>query len=200
MNIVTPPPSDANLALDDVQYVPNGRHVELRWSLEEQWASCAQRYRVVILNEDTSVASDLYTTSTSVTLINLIPCGSYMFTVRALFTLEEEGPVSVVRHVVDPAATTRPTLESFTLGTNSIALTMQLQALAQNRCPIYNVEVKSPSFTATYLVTDQNSRTSFPLSITGLQPNTMYYVQISANNTVGATSPFQAAFQTLESS
>ncbi|KAJ8948735.1 hypothetical protein NQ318_017903 [Aromia moschata] len=200
IHTITPPPPEANLTLQHITIVPVGRNIRLEWSVNDDWVQCAERYRLVIVNEVTNTAADVYTTTTAMTVIGLVPCVPYTFTVAALFTLEEGGPPTLVRHVAPAAETSSPTLESFTLGTRSLDLVIGLERFNINGCPIYEVLVDaSPTFTASYPVSDQSTRMSFPISITDLQPANLYYLRISANNTFGVTSPLQVAFQTLES-
>ncbi|KAJ8985136.1 hypothetical protein NQ317_012787, partial [Molorchus minor] len=189
----------ANLEINYVNVTTSERNVVLEWALDQEWSSCAQRYRIVLYNEDDDAATDLYTSSNSLTVSSLIPCATYTITVRAIFNLEEEGPPYVVKQDAPEFVTDTPTLLDYKVTSTSIDLTFRLQTLENNRCPIYSLDVNaSPWFNTSYQITDQNNRTPFSINLTDLTPNSLYYFRVSANNSAGVTLPFQVAFQTLE--
>ncbi|KAJ8948731.1 hypothetical protein NQ318_017899 [Aromia moschata] len=199
VQLVTPPTSDANLQLQYVRISQTETHARLEWSLEEEWASCASRYRVVIIDEDTNDATDIYTQATFVNLNSVVPCGRYTVGVVALFTLVEQGPIFTIQHTSLGRVTNVPQVTDLQIGSTSATITVELEEYSRNRCALSNLIFDaSPSFNLTYTIQNQANRV-LPVTITNLVPNTLYYLRISAVNTAGSSNPFLLAIQTRES-
>ncbi|KAJ8948730.1 hypothetical protein NQ318_017898 [Aromia moschata] len=199
--LVAPPPEEANLGLNFVNVTQVGANVRLDWSLDDEWRTCANRYRVVVVNEDSNDAMDIYTQATSLILNHLVPCGHYTLTVVALFTVFQEGPITAVRHTAIDRITTAPAVAGITVEQTSVTIEWVLEEYSSNRCPINSIVIDgSPSFNLTYPVEDQVNRTPLPLTISNLNTNSMYYLRVRADNSAGPSSPTLLAVQTRTAS
>ncbi|KAJ8948729.1 hypothetical protein NQ318_017897 [Aromia moschata] len=158
--VVTPPPSEANLALEYVSITDQDGRPRLEWSLEEEWQSCASRYRVIIYNEDTDDTLDIYTQLTNITLNSILPCTRYTIGVVALFTLVEQGPISALSYTGAARVTNTPVVLGISVEQTRVNIEWQLEELSRNRCPISTLAVDgSPSFNLTYTIQNQENRT-----------------------------------------
>ncbi|KAJ8948733.1 hypothetical protein NQ318_017901 [Aromia moschata] len=195
----TPPNSDVDLELAYVNHTQVGHTVRLEWGLAPQHAHCARRYRVVIYVDETNVAFDQYTTLTAMNINNLIPCTNYTFAVRALFTLIEDGPATLVEHRTYDDINSRPELISVTPDRNKVTLVWQLQEYSRNRCHISSLHLNgSPNFDINLEIPDQTNRNPFPVTIDNLAAAGLYYLRTSVVNSAGESAPFLMAVQTLE--
>ncbi|KAJ8948732.1 hypothetical protein NQ318_017900 [Aromia moschata] len=198
--MITPPPSDASLALDYLTLTEEDRDIRLQWSLEDQWVACARRYRVLIYNEDADEITDLYTISNTLLINNLVPCAHYTLGVTAIFTLIEEGPTTTVEHTVVDAVTAAPGVAGVRPEGTRVNFNWTLDAYNSNRCPIYSLVIDgSPYFNVSYDIQDQENRTPLPLTITGLSPNSLYILRVNTINSAGSSPPLQMAIQTSAS-
>ncbi|KAJ8985135.1 hypothetical protein NQ317_012786 [Molorchus minor] len=195
---VTPPPSDADLALQSVNLTQDDRRVRLQWALDSQYARCARRYRVVVYNEDNDTPIDYYTTLTSLYVNNIVPCAHYTFAIRGLFTLEEEGPITVVQHTAAQYPAAIPSLASISADVSTVSFTWNLDDLDTNRCEMTEL-IFDGSISVSYPINDQENRTPLSLTLSTLRADTLYYLRVRVNNTAGLSDPFQLAFQTDES-
>ncbi|KAJ8985134.1 hypothetical protein NQ317_012785 [Molorchus minor] len=197
---VTPPPSDADLALQSVRLTQDDRRVRLEWALDGQYARCARRYRVVVYNEDSDIPEDHYTSLTSLYVNNIVPCAHYTFAIRALFTLEEEGPITSLQHTAAQYPAAIPSLASISTSDQTVSFTWHLDDLQTNRCDMTALIFDgAPYISASYPIYDQANRTPLSLTISSLRADTLYYLRVRVNNTAGLSDPFQIAFQTQES-
>ncbi|KAJ8985141.1 hypothetical protein NQ317_012792, partial [Molorchus minor] len=155
-DLITPPPSEVDMEIDYLSASSVGRDIYLQWGLLEDWTPCAYLYRVVTYNEEEHTIVGRYTNATSMTITDIIPCGQYRFEVSALFNSQLEGPRRQVRYVAPEAETAIPNLLNLNVTSTSMNLTLELDSVKVNRCPIYNIDVDaSPWFNASYEITDQ---------------------------------------------
>ncbi|KAJ8985128.1 hypothetical protein NQ317_012779 [Molorchus minor] len=193
-----PLPSNANLSVAFVMVSEDQRGVHLQWTMDSYWSACADRFRVIIDDEDDDTVVDIYTRDYFSNITSLIPCTHYTFGVVALYNIVEEGPVTVVSLQTLERRMRAPVLESINLGTTSVDLTWRLQSVQENRCNVIELDVDASSFNVTQPIEDTPDREPISLTINGLQPGSLYLLNVTAVNSAGPSIPTLLGIQTLD--
>ncbi|KAJ8985129.1 hypothetical protein NQ317_012780 [Molorchus minor] len=194
-----PLPLDANLTVGLAMVSEQNQGVTLSWVMASQWEDCAQRFRVIIDDEDDNNLVDVYTSEMSIDIYNLIPCTHYAFGVVALYNVVLEGPVTVVRRTLNGYVQSAPRLASISATTTSVDLTVQLNTVIQNRCTVNSIEVDvkgATNFNVSEPVDDTDAREPVTVSLTGLQAGSIYLLNLTSVNTAGQSAPTILAVQT----
>ncbi|KAJ8948728.1 hypothetical protein NQ318_017896 [Aromia moschata] len=191
-----PLPSDANLTVGLFMVSEENESVTLRWVMASEWRQCANRFRVIIWDEDDDYVYDEYTWDTTINITHLKPCTHYTFGVVALYNIVQEGPVTTVRRQISDYPISPPTLTDVNMGSTTAELTWQLQGYTENRCEVTSLEVRS-FLNVSLPIEDSPGRLPVTLSLTDLQPNNIYILNVTVVNVAGPSAPVVIAIQTF---
>ncbi|KAJ8948724.1 hypothetical protein NQ318_017892 [Aromia moschata] len=90
----------ANLTVALITVSQDGDDVTIEWTMDDAWINCADRFRVIISDEEIDHLQDIYTFDTSIVIPDLAPCTAYEFGVVAIYNWLIEGPVTVVTRTI----------------------------------------------------------------------------------------------------
>ncbi|KAJ8985144.1 hypothetical protein NQ317_012795 [Molorchus minor] len=202
LHLSLPVPTDANVT---IQYIgissSESGHVTLSWDLDDEWKLCTNRFRVLIYELESDTPGDFYVTSNNLTVSYLVPCTHYTFGVTAIHSFDQQGPVSIVRYTTPAVRLIPPTVQSLTVGTTSVSLEWHIDSYIHNRCEVTSIVVNgSPHFTVTYPVHDDIERPLITTNVANLQPENMYFLNVTVVNTAGPSKPTLIGVQTLPDS
>ncbi|KAJ8925226.1 hypothetical protein NQ315_001412 [Exocentrus adspersus] len=197
-----PLPANSDLSLDYFNLTVVGRNdVLARWELKNRThGDCTLGYRVAITDRTTSLIRDVYVTGRS-THLNLSPCVPYHITIRAVNVAIGgiEGPLLSQFLEIPAFPEDPPQLRDIHVGPTYIHTTWRLENFIRNRCPVQNFYLDCGAlFNYTLVVDDPDGRPPVRVNVTGLQPNTIYYLKASVENSGGISDSVSLAVQTLE--
>ncbi|KAJ8948726.1 hypothetical protein NQ318_017894 [Aromia moschata] len=171
--------------------------VYLEWSMDDDWLKCADRFRVIINDEEIDHIQDIYTFNTSIVIPSLAPCTTYEFGVVAIYNWVTEGPVTVVRHTIPEGVQSPPTLAGVELAAREVTLSWQLDSYARNKCPVSSAFVNiANNYNTTVSILDQTDRQPINITLSSLVPNSLYIVNTTVINSAGSSSAVLIAVQT----
>ncbi|KAJ8985131.1 hypothetical protein NQ317_012782 [Molorchus minor] len=193
-----PIPPDANLTIQYIRVSSQDGHVTLNWDLDEEWRICTSRFRVIIYEEESDTPADIYVSDTTLIIPFLVPCSGYILGVTAVHSLTQQGPVSTVRYTVPAHRLISPTVQGITLGKTYVYMEWHIDSYVHNRCAVSSLVVTStPSFSLAFPITNNYERPTISTNITNLQPEIMYFLNVTVVNTAGPSVPTLISVQTL---
>ncbi|XP_023310061.1 uncharacterized protein LOC111691454 [Anoplophora glabripennis] len=189
--------ADTDLNVSNVRFTFLDQGVVVRWSLRTP-TNCSIEYHLVVQDSDLGVIRDEYLEEESVQLDAMSACTGYNVTLRAVNKAipSPEGPFLTTSIQFHSRAQIAPILKSLDVETTSIKTTWLLEGEG-NRCPLRNFYVNGGNFNFSIPLEDLADRSVVPVEIKSLQPNTMYYFQVSVENSAGLSPPTPVAVQTL---
>lgn len=108
--------------------------------------------------------------------------------------LEHFVPTKLLIVHIFPANT--PSLLELRQDAATINTTWSLEKYSVNRCPVTALYVNGTHFNQTYEIEDSPERPDVQVSITGLRAESMYYFNVSTQNSAGISKAFQISAQT----
>ncbi|XP_018570505.1 uncharacterized protein LOC108910404 [Anoplophora glabripennis] len=197
-----PMPSETVLNLRSLRVSRVSGVLQLSWELEnEQFSSCADRYRVSIDDQDSGELTDVYVTDNVLILDFVSPCVVYEFGVRAIFNNRpsEEGPLISIEYDFPPVKQGAPVLSSFTPGVTTFSTTWSLESRSKNRCPMGSFYVDGGQyFNFTFRLADTPERSPVVIDLHSLEPDSLYLLKVSVENSGGVSDAAIVGVQTLD--
>ncbi|KAJ8934691.1 hypothetical protein NQ314_013227 [Rhamnusium bicolor] len=192
-----PAPSDADLRISWADVSTQEGSTFLRWQVTEKYAHCARSFRVVIYDSD-NLPRDVYTERNFLFINNLVPCGQYQFSVRAIYNLATEGPIHFISYSIPGANSSLPVLERVNTTATSVSLSWTLPSYSENRCRITSVVIDAlPFLHDIFPVVDSPERPLFVTTLSPLEPDSFYVLRVTVVNTEGTSDTFPIGVQTL---
>ncbi|KAJ8948727.1 hypothetical protein NQ318_017895, partial [Aromia moschata] len=192
-----PLPANANLTVALLMVSQDGDDVTIQWIMDDAWIKCADRFRVIINDEEIDHIQDIYTFDTSIVIPDLAPCTTYEFGVVAIYNWVIEGPVTVVRRTIPEGVQSPPTLIGVELAPRNVTLLWLLQSYASNKCPVSAAFVDiANNYNTTVSILDQTSRQPIRITLSDLVPNSLYIVNTTVINSAGSSRAVPIAIQT----
>ncbi|KAJ8985127.1 hypothetical protein NQ317_012778 [Molorchus minor] len=190
--------SNLTVAMVQVSHEPDINGVHLEWSMDDAWLKCADRFRVVIDDQEVDYLQDIYTFETSITIPDLSPCTTYDFGVVAIYNWAIEGPITIVSHAMPEGVQRPPRLTIAELQPTSANLVWTLDSYARNKCPVTQAIVRffETNDTLTFDILDQTDREPFNVTLTNLTPDRIYLLNTTVINSAGESPAVYLAFQT----
>ncbi|KAJ8925181.1 hypothetical protein NQ315_001366 [Exocentrus adspersus] len=189
-----PPNTDIvakNFTCDQVE-----RDVLLLWHVDDSYRYCVGYFNLRVWNEDSEDPESYYVGQNGHLLEHVAQCMSYRFELTSHYN-GVNGSVRYFNYTVPPK-TSMPSLVEVVQGVLSINTTWSLEKYSINRCNITALYVNGNHFnTTTYPIVDAPQRPDVQIGISGLRADSMYYFNVSTQNTAGVSQAFQVAVQTL---
>ncbi|XP_018570572.1 uncharacterized protein LOC108910456 [Anoplophora glabripennis] len=189
-------PEDTDIVVQNFTGVQIGEDVLIQWYVDENFTNCITYYHVLSWHEDTDTPDSLYIGQNGYLVEHVAQCMNYRFDITVHYN-SVNGTTAQFNYTV-PEKTNTPTLVELRQGSSQINTTWSLEKYSLNRCNITALYVNGTHFNQTYEIVDAPERPDVLVSITSLRADTMYYFNVSTENTAGVSPAFLIAVQTLE--
>ncbi|KAJ8925175.1 hypothetical protein NQ315_001360 [Exocentrus adspersus] len=158
---------------------------------------CEVEFHLTITDEDLGVVHDSRGTNGSIKLDDFMsPCAELKMEVRVA-NGDTEGPVNTRGVTGVPRPQVAPTLRKLDVEATSLNMTWVLEGNA-NRCPLKALYVQGPYLNVTVPLEDWEDKTTVPVQLDSLKPNSMYYFNVTVENSEGISPATAMAVQTAE--
>ncbi|KAJ8925172.1 hypothetical protein NQ315_001357 [Exocentrus adspersus] len=196
-----PLPPDANLSLAFIRYTLQNGALAMEWNLANRTlGDCSVKYRLTIHDRSQDTIDDLYLRNTSIVLSSTTPCTWYAIVLRAVnmaYPLIEGPESTTMNYQRTPRAQNAPTLKAVDIRATSFNLTVALEG-DRNRCPLRTLLVDGGSyFNASTSLQGLDVPEVASVEVKSLLPNTMYFFNVSVQNSAGWSAGTRLAVQTL---
>ncbi|XP_018570558.1 uncharacterized protein LOC108910444 [Anoplophora glabripennis] len=189
-------PEGTDIVVQNFTGVQIGEGVLIQWHIDENFTSCVEHYHVLSWHEDSDTPDSFNIGQNGYLVKDVAHCMNYRFDVTAHYK-SVNGTTAQFNYTV-PAKTNKPTLVELRQGSFEINTTWSLEKYSLNRCNVTALYVNGTHFNQTYEIMDAPERPDVLVSITSLRADTMYYFNVSTENTAGVSPAFLIAVQTLE--
>ncbi|KAJ8925170.1 hypothetical protein NQ315_001355 [Exocentrus adspersus] len=199
-HIPLPPGADLTLKYFDAIFL-EGNDVLLEWDLQNRtYGDCSLYYLLTITDEELGITQDVYVQGNILHMSVLSPCVPYQLSLRAVNKANPtiEGPISTSMIEVPGRPQVTPTLQSIEVQATSVNMTWTLE-MGTNRCPLKAMYVDAGSqFNISVPLINASPLVPVTVELKSLRPNTMYFLKVSVENSVGVSRAAQIGVQTLE--
>ncbi|KAJ8925235.1 hypothetical protein NQ315_001421 [Exocentrus adspersus] len=180
----------------------SNKTMTISWRLINQ-TDCPVAFHLTVVDTELGVVEDVILDDNSTSLASFSPCTEHHLTLRAI-SKDVEGPNvtaaiwildrgKYLKHIVMEA----PILKTLEVKATSINMTWTLEGNA-NRCLLKTFHVQGPYVNVTVPLQDLEDKAVVSVQLQSLKPNSMYYFNVTVENSGGVSPATQMAVQTPE--
>ncbi|KAJ8925205.1 hypothetical protein NQ315_001391 [Exocentrus adspersus] len=192
-----PLPGSVDVAIQGLRGSLIADDVLIEWRIDSTYTNCVDYYHLFIYDDDREEVPEYLQVTRPGYLLQYVPsCANYRFEVASHYE-QFNGTTEKTNYTV-PAATNKPSLVYVSQSATTINTTWSLEKYDLNRCEIIALHIKGGTrFNVTYPIKDTEERQNVQVSVGGLRANSMYYFNVSVENSAGVSEAYQMAVQTL---
>ncbi|KAJ8925206.1 hypothetical protein NQ315_001392 [Exocentrus adspersus] len=188
-------PGGTDIPIRNFRAAPVEDDLIIEWQTDHRFSYCISFYHLLIYDDQAEQPQSLTVTRPGYFKENVASCTNYRFEITSYY-LTTNSTTQAFNFTV-PEATNIPSLVEVRQDATTINTTWSLEKYHQNRCEVTALYVNGDRFNATYPIEDTRERPNVQVSISGLRANSMYYFNVSVENSAGVSEAVQLAVQTL---